>query len=95
MERITRNELLIEKIVEYLTELLMRVIVPEIFEMRVPGDLLPFVLAEHVQGIPLASPVDCLVSFDSCPSTSASDGLEPVDPASSESPAVLHVLNVC
>ena len=46
-ERIPRDEPLIE-ILRYLISLWMHVIAPEIFEMHVPRDLLPFVLAEPV-----------------------------------------------
>lgn len=46
VEKIERDEPLISKILEFLTALWTRVIAPEIFEMRVPRDLLPFILPE-------------------------------------------------
>lgn len=46
VERISRDEALIAKILEYIQALWMRVIAPEIFEMRVPRELLPFILQE-------------------------------------------------
>lgn len=61
VERIARDEPLIEEILRYLTAFWTRVIAPEIFEMRVPRDLVPFVLAEAADRLvsfepPLASP---------------------------------------
>jgi len=44
VQRIPRDELLIEKILSYLTELYMRFIARKIFEIRVPWNLLPFLL---------------------------------------------------
>ena len=46
VEKIERDEPLISKILEFLTALWTRVIAPKIFEMRVPRDLLPFILPE-------------------------------------------------
>ena len=63
VERIPRDEPLIAKILDYLTALWTRVIAPEIFEMRVPMDFLPFVLAE---------PVDCLDTFQPSPASADS-----------------------
>lgn len=66
VERIPRDEVLIEKILRNLTALWTRVISPEVFEMRVPRDLLPLILTEPVDRLdplepPLsASPVDGL-----------------------------------
>ncbi|KAJ7376530.1 hypothetical protein OS493_034267, partial [Desmophyllum pertusum] len=78
IERIPRDEPLIEKILEYLTALWTRVIAPEIFEMRVPRKLLPFVLAV---------PVDLLESLESPPSASPVDGMKPEDPTTCSSSA--------
>ena len=46
VKKIEWDEPLISKILEFLTALWTRVIAPEIFEMRVPRDLLPFTLPE-------------------------------------------------
>ena len=46
VERIPRDEPRIKKILCFLTALWMLVIAPEVFEMRVPRNLLPFVLDE-------------------------------------------------
>ncbi|XP_015780592.1 PREDICTED: uncharacterized protein LOC107358507 [Acropora digitifera] len=71
VEKITRDEALITKIQEYIQALWMRVIAPEIFEMRAPRDLLPFILPESPSsepvthcdtGTPASSPA--LASFD-------------------------------
>ena len=43
VERIARDEPLIGEILRYLTAFWKRVIAPEIFEMRFPKDLIPFV----------------------------------------------------
>ena len=60
VERIPRDEPLIQEILGNLTALWTHVIAPEIFEMRVPRDLVPFVLAEAA---------DCLDSFESFPAS--------------------------
>ena len=46
VERIARDQPLIAKISEYLTAFWMRVVAPEIFEMRIPRELLPFILPQ-------------------------------------------------
>lgn len=46
VERIARDQPLIAKISEYLTAFRMRVVAPEIFEMRIPRDLLSFILPQ-------------------------------------------------
>lgn len=46
VERIFRNESLINEILKYLTVLWFRVLAPEIFEMRVPRGMNPFILPE-------------------------------------------------
>ena len=77
MQRIPRDEPLIEKIQSYLTALWMRVIAPEIFEMRVPRNLLPFVLP------PSGSPDGGLDPEDltTCTSlTPRDDSMEPIVP---------------
>ena len=53
VEKITRDEALITKILEYIQALWMRVIAPEIFEMRAPRDLLPFILPESPSSEPV------------------------------------------
>ena len=77
VQRILRDEPLIEKILSNLTALWMRVIAPEIFEMCVPRNLLPFVLP------PSGSPDGGLDSEDltTCTSlNSPDDSMEPVMP---------------
>ena len=84
LQRIPRDEPLIEKILSYLTALWMRVIAPEIFEMRVPRNLLPFVLP------PPGSPDGGLDPKDltTCTSlTPPNDSMEPVVPFESASPS--------
>ena len=49
VERIPRGKPLIEKILSYLTTLWTLVTAPEVFEMRVPRDLNPFILTEPVE----------------------------------------------
>ena len=51
VERIPRDEPLIKKIFSFLTALWMLVISPEVFEMRVPRNLLPFVLDESAESL--------------------------------------------
>ena len=63
VERIPRDEPLIVEILQHLTALWTRVVAPEIFEMRVPRNLVPFVLAEAA---------DCLDSFEPPPASSDS-----------------------
>ena len=46
VENIVRDEPLIGNILKFLTAFWMRVIAPDIFEMRVPRELLPFILPE-------------------------------------------------
>lgn len=84
VQRIPRDEPLIEKILSYLTALWMRVIAPEIFEMRVPRNLLPFVLP------PSGSPDGGLDPEDLTTCTSSTqpdDSMEPVVPFESASPS--------
>ena len=83
VQRIPRDEPLLEKILSYLTALWMRVIAPEIFEMRVPRNLLPFVLP------PSGSPDGGLDPEDLTTCTSSTppdDSMEPVVPFESASP---------
>ena len=80
VERIPRDEPLTVEILSYLTALWRRVIAQEIFEMRVPRDLVPFVSAEAAE---------TLDSFER-PSVSPDSYLEFGDPTtciSSASPA--------
>ena len=84
VQRISRDEPLIEKILSYLTALWMRVICLEIFEMRVPRNLLPFVLP------PSGSPDGGLDPEDLTTCTSSTpldDSMEPVVPFESASPS--------
>ena len=68
MERIPRDEVLIEKILRNLTALWTRVIAPEVFEMRVPRDLLPLILAEPVDRLdPLELPLSASPDNDENP----------------------------
>ena len=71
VKRIPRDEPLIKKIVCFLTALWMLVIAPEVFEMRVPSNLLPFVLNE---------PTDSLYSSKRSPLESPDCGVIPGDP---------------
>ncbi|CAH3020708.1 unnamed protein product, partial [Porites evermanni] len=84
VQRIPRDEPLIEKILSYLTALWMRVIATEIFEMRVPRNPLPFVLP------PSGSPDGGLDPEDLTTCTSSTqpdDSMEPVVPFESASPS--------
>ncbi|PFX19091.1 hypothetical protein AWC38_SpisGene16536 [Stylophora pistillata] len=69
VERISRDEPLITKMLDYIQALWMRVIAPEIFEMRVSRGLLPFIL-----------PASAETSF---PESTAStvDPCEPLEPS--------------
>ena len=97
VERIPRDEPLIEKIVSYLKTLWTRVIAPEVFEMRVPRDLNPFVLTEPVESLdyfksPLAVPVDTMEPEEPTTYMSSAlpvDEMEPEDPATCTSSALL------
>ena len=80
VERIQRDEPLIKKIFCFLTALWMLVTAPEVFEMRVPRNLLPFVLDELAEslysskrsppespdcGVIPGDPTTCTSSFES------------------------------
>ena len=82
VERIPRDEPLIKKILCFLTALWMLVISPEVFEMRVPRNLLPFVLDEPSESFhsskqsPLESP-DCgVITGDPTTCTSSFESVE-------------------
>ena len=82
VKRIPRDEPLIKKILCFLTALWMLVIAPEVFEMRVPRNLLPFVLDEPSQSLhsskqsPLESP-DCgVIPGDPTTCTSSFESVE-------------------
>ena len=82
VERIPRDEPLIKKILCFLTALWMLVIAPEVFEMRVPRNLLPFVLDEPSESLhsskqsPLESP-DCgVIPGDPTTCTSSFESVE-------------------
>lgn len=47
IERINRDEQLMSEILNHLSTFWFQVIAPEIFEMRVPRDLLPFILPKE------------------------------------------------
>ena len=76
VERIPRDKPLIKKIFCFLTALWMLVIAPEVFEMRVPRNLLPFVLDESAES---------LYSSKWSPSESPDCGVIPGDPTTSTS----------
>ena len=57
IERIFRDELLTDEILKLLTLFLMSVIAPEIFEMRVPRNLYPFILPDMKKMTVLAVPL--------------------------------------
>ena len=83
-ERIARDEPLIVEILRYLTAFWTRVIAPEIFDMRVPRDLVPDRLVSFEP--PPASPESCLEFEDptTCTSSASSVGsLEPDAPPTS------------
>ena len=78
MEKIPRDEPLIEKILSYLTTLWTLVIAPEVFDLRGPRDLNPFILTEPVESLDdfkpsLAVSVDTMESED--PTTHTSSAL--------------------
>ena len=97
VERIPRDKPLIEKILSYLTTLWTLVIAPEVFEMRVPRDLNPFILTEPVESLddfkpPLAVPVDTMETEEPTTHTSSAlpvDEMEPKDPTICASSALL------
>jgi len=97
VERIPRDEPLIEKILSYLTTLWTLVIAPEVFEMHVPRDLNPFILTETVESLddfkpPLAVPVDTMEPEEPTTHTSSAlpvDEIEPKDPTTCTSSALL------
>ena len=71
VKRIPRDEPLIKKILCFLTALWMLAIAPEVFEMGVPRNLLPFVLDE---------PADSLYSSKRSPLEFSDCGVIPGDP---------------
>lgn len=84
VQRIQRDEPLIEKILSNLTALWMRVIAPEIFEMHVRRNFLPFVLPLSGSPDGELDPED----LTTCTSlTSPDDSMEPVVPFESASPS--------
>ena len=78
VERITRDEPLMEKIVRYLTALWTRAIAPKVFEMRVPRGLIPFVLTESVDFLDYCEPHH---TSPGCEPQHASPGCEPQHPS--------------
>ena len=91
VEKITRDEALITKILEYIQALWMRVIAPEIFEMRAPRDLLPFILPESPSsepvthcdtGTPASLPASASFDDPSEPVTHCDTGTPASSPAS-------------
>lgn len=82
VERIPRGEPFIKRIMYFLTALWMLVTAPEVFEMRAPMNLLPFVLAEPSKSLhsskqsPLESP-DCgVIPGDPITCTSSFESVE-------------------
>ena len=55
IERIYQNEHVINKIIKCLTALWKRVVAPELYEMRVPRNLLPFILPENINKLFLST----------------------------------------
>ena len=84
VQRTPRDEPLIEKILSYLTALWMSVIAPEIFEMRVPRNLLPFVLTPSGSSDGGLDPKELTTCTSSTP---LDDSMEPVVPFGSASPS--------
>ena len=82
VERIPRDEPLIKKILCFLTALWMLVIALEVFEMRVPRSLLPFVLDEPAESLysskrsPLESPGCGVIPGDPTTCTSSFESVE-------------------
>ena len=82
VERIPRAEPAIKKILCFLTALWMLVIAPEVFEMRVPRNLLPFVLDEPAESLhsskrsPLESPDCSVIPGDPTTCTSSFESVE-------------------
>ena len=98
VERIPGDEPLVEKILSYPTTLwTLIVIAPEVFEMRVPRDLNPFILTEPVESLddfkqPLAVRVDTMEPEEPTTHTSSAlpvDEMEPKDPTTCTSSALL------
>ena len=84
VQRVPRDEPLIEKILSYLTALWMSVIALKIFEMHVPRNLLPFVLPPS--GLPDGG-LDPKELTTCTSSTPLDDSMEPVVPFGSASPS--------
>ena len=82
VQRIPRDEPLIEKILSYLTTLWMRVIAPEIFEMRVPRNLLLFVLPPSRSPDVGLDPKDLTTCTSSTPTDDSMEPVVPFEPAS-------------
>jgi len=76
VERISRDEPLIAKILEYIQALGMRVIAPEIFEMRVPRELLPFILQESSSIVSSPESPESIPVQPVQPSTLGLDGMK-------------------
>ena len=55
IERIYQNEHVINEIIKCLTALWKRVVAPELYEMRVPRNLLPFILPENINKLFLST----------------------------------------
>ena len=55
IERIYQNEHVIDEIIKCLTALWKRVVPLELYEMRVPRNLLPFVLPENINNLCLST----------------------------------------
>ena len=64
IERIYQNEHVINKIIRCLTALWKRVVAPELYEMRVPRNLLPFILPENINKLFLSTYAHSNVEMD-------------------------------
>lgn len=90
VERIVRNESLISEILKYLTTLWKQVIGPEVFEMRVPRGLYPFILSVRNDFPHSAKPAFTQVELDIADFLSRVSGISGSPPAPTSS--VLHVI---
>ena len=64
IEKIYQNKHVINEIIKCLTALWKRVVAPELYEMRVPRNLLPFILPENINKLFLSTYVHSNVEMD-------------------------------
>ena len=64
IERIYQNEHVINEIIKCLTALWKRVVAPELYEMRVPRNFLPFILPENINKLFLSTYAHSNVEMD-------------------------------